>query len=122
MVNLNKQGDEYNIYSPTALNNFGKFGVPRPVTGSQPVVAGNPVVLHPGLSPVVTSFNADAPVEYKNGLRKPRGDLPAAISRSFSSAMTLAKIGLEQLVPLTVMNSPSTTISTLMPRLVMVRR
>ena len=84
-----------------------------------------PVVPHPGLFPVVMSFSAtdfDTAFPYKNGLRKPRGDLPAAISRSFSSAMTLAKIGLEQLVPLTVMNSPSTTISTLTPRFVMVRR
>ena len=43
---------------------------------------------------MVTSLSADAPVEYKNGFRNPRGDLPAVISRSFSSAMTLAKIGL----------------------------
>ena len=121
MIN-NKQEEEYNIYSPTALNNFGKFGVPRPVTGSQPATAGNPFVLHPGLSPVVTSFNADAPVEYKNGLRKPSGDLPAAINWSFNSAMTLAKIGLAQLVPSTVPNWPPTTISTSTPRFVIVRK
>ena len=51
------------VYKPTALNNFGKLGVPRPVTGSQPVAAGKPLVLQPGLLPVVTSFKAEAPVE-----------------------------------------------------------
>lgn len=89
--------------------------MPRPVTGSQPVVAGNPFVPHPGLSPVVTSLRADAPVEYKNGLRKPSVGLPAEINRSLSRAITLAKIGLEQLVPSTVPNVPLTTISTSTP-------
>ena len=80
-----------------------------------PVVAGKPLVLQPGLSPVVMSLRAEAPVEYKKGLRNPRGDLPAATSRSLIRAMTLAKIGLAQLVPATSSPSWSTTISTFSP-------
>lgn len=103
-------------HNPTAVNSFAKFGVPRPVTGSQPFTAGNPLVLHPGLLPVVTSVSAAAPVaEYKNGLRNPSGALPAAIRRSFRSEITDAKIGLEQLVPATVPVSPPLTISTFSP-------
>ena len=60
-------------------------------------------------------MSAEAPVEYRKGLRKPRGDFPAAINWSFSSAMTLAKIGLEQLVPATRKPSWSTPISTFSP-------
>lgn len=39
-------------------NNFGKFGVPRPVTGSHPFTALNPFVPHPGFVPFVMSLNA----------------------------------------------------------------
>lgn len=60
---------------------------------------------HPGLSPDVISFNADAPVEYKNGFRNPKGLFPAAISSSFNSAITLAKMGEAHEVPST--NTPS---------------
>ena len=111
-INRHKSQRKLNSpYKPTALSNFGKFGVPRPVTGSQPAEAGNPFVPQPGLSPVVTSLRADAPVEYRKGLRKPKGDFPAATRRSLRRAMTLAKTGLEQLVPSTVPDSPSTMIS-----------
>lgn len=44
-------------------------------------------------APVVISARALAPVEYKNGFKKPRGLFPAAISSSFSIAMTDAKMG-----------------------------
>ncbi len=53
---------------------------------SHPAVAGKPFVLHPGLLPVVISFSALAPVEYKNGFRKPSGRLPAAMSGDRSAA------------------------------------
>lgn len=49
------------IYKPTAVLSLAKLGVPRPVTGSQPAFAGNPLVLHPGLLPVVISLRAAAP-------------------------------------------------------------
>ena len=65
---------------------------------------------------MVTSFRAGtAAGEYSRGLRKPRGGFPAAISRSFSSDTTLAKIGLEQLVPATDPVWPPTTIWTFSP-------
>ena len=53
---------------------FPKFGVPTPVTASQPCVALNPGVPHPGLLPVVMSLNASgatAWMAYTSGLRKP---------------------------------------------------
>ena len=56
------------------------------------------------------SFSALAPVEYKNGFRKPSTGFPDAMRRSFSSETTLAKMGLEQLVPLMSCSSPSSTI------------
>lgn len=52
------------------------------------------------------SVKAEAAVEYNQGLRNPRGDLPAATSSSLRSAMVAAKIGLEQLVPSTVPVEP----------------
>ena len=53
-----------------------------PVTGSQPAEASNPLVLQPGLLPEVTSLKMDG-FWYRKGLRKPRGDLPAAMRASF---------------------------------------
>ena len=97
------------------MRSFAKLGVPRPVTGSQPAAAGKPLVLQPGFEPVVTSLSALAPVEYRKGLRKPSGLLPAAASWSLRSAMTDAKIGDEHDVPATVPNDPLTTISTFSP-------
>jgi hypothetical protein len=50
----------------------------------------------------VTSFSAARPAGlYRKGLRKPRGLFPAAMSSSFSSAMTEAKTGEDADVPLT---------------------
>ena len=46
-----------------AASNLGKLGVPRPVTGSQPIVALYPLVPHPGLSPIVMSLKAPANAE-----------------------------------------------------------
>ncbi len=69
-----------------------------------------------GYLPVVTSFRAgSAAGEYSNGLRKPSGGFPAAMSRSFSSDTMLAKIGVEQLVPATDPVFPATTIWTFSP-------
>lgn len=40
------------------FNNAAYIGVPRPVTGSQPLAAENPFVLQPALVPVVISWKA----------------------------------------------------------------
>ena len=42
----------------TSARSFVKSGVPKPVTGSQPVSAGKPSVPQPGFEPVVTSLSA----------------------------------------------------------------
>ena len=39
------------------------MGVPKPVTASQPSIAGNPVVLHPTDEPLVTSVKDALAVE-----------------------------------------------------------
>jgi hypothetical protein len=62
----------------------------------------------------VTSWNAPG-FAYQNGLRNPSGLLPVETSASLMSAMTRAEIGLEQLVPSIVPNSPSRTISRFSP-------
>jgi hypothetical protein len=85
------------------------------VTGSHPDMVAKPFVLQPVLWPLVMSFSADAPVEYRNGLRNPSGLLPAAIRRSLRREMTEAKMGEEQLVPATSSVLPPTTISTFWP-------
>jgi hypothetical protein len=46
------------VYTPAAALRAANLGVPRPVTGSQPDLAGNPLVLHPGFDPDVMSLNA----------------------------------------------------------------
>lgn len=61
------------------------------------------MVPQPGLLPVVISVKVDPAMEYKNGFRKPRGDFPAPTSWSFMREMILAKMGLEQLVPATIL-------------------
>lgn len=75
-------------------------------------------MLHPGLIPAnvvssegvnqreqipeVTSVNAALPAGlYKKGFRNPRTGRLAAIKRSLTRAIMLAKIGVEQLVPST---------------------
>ena len=68
-----------------------KSGVPKPVTGSQPLVAWNPCVPHPGLFPLTMSFRPLYPWAYNHGLRNPRDGSPAAIRASFKSETTPAK-------------------------------
>ena len=59
------------------------------------------------------SLSAAAPAaEYRNGLRNPSAGFPTDKSWSLSNEITLAKIGLAQLVPETSTISPSTTICT----------
>ncbi len=73
-------------------------------------------MLHPGLLPLVTSVNADAPFAlYKNGFKNPSGGLPCCASKSFSSAMMLATIGVDALVPATRPNCPWSAITTFSP-------
>ena len=40
-----------------ALSKFSKFTVPRPVMGSHPTAAGNPLVPHAGFVPLTISWN-----------------------------------------------------------------
>lgn len=87
----------------------------RRLTASHPVTAGKPFVLHPGLSPLVISVSALAAVLYSQGFKNPSVLFPAATSWSFKSAITLANVGLAQLVPSTVPALPSTTISKFTP-------
>jgi hypothetical protein len=46
------------------------------LTGSHPEPAAKPFVEQPGFEPDVMSFNPAAPLEYKNGFKKPKGGLP----------------------------------------------
>ena len=61
------------------------------MTGSQPTAASNPLVLHPGLLPLVMSFKL-AGLEYNNGFKNPRGGLPALLRASFKRETTEAKV------------------------------
>jgi hypothetical protein len=92
-----------------------KSGEPSPVTGSHPAVAGKPSVLQPGFEPWVMSVSARDAFAYSHGFRNPRGDLPAAMSRSLRSATTLAKIGVAQDVPSTGSFVPPLAIITFWP-------
>lgn len=62
-MSLYKMRNEYTalstFYSPAADFKAEKLGDPSPVTGSQPVPAEKPLVLHPGFVPLVMSFNAE---------------------------------------------------------------
>ena len=49
---------------------FLKFGVPSPVTGSQPLTALNPGVLHPGFPPVVIWKMSVESLEKRRGTRE----------------------------------------------------
>lgn len=80
-------------------------------TGSQPSIAENPLVPHPSPLPEVMSVRADAALEYSHGLRNPSTGFPAAMSWSLTSEMTLANVGLAQLVPDSDTVSPSNTTS-----------
>lgn len=71
--------------------------------------------VNPVFFPIVTSVKALDAVEYMNGLRKPRGGLPAATSRSLINAMMLANVGEDAEVPPTRPVSPPLTISKFHP-------
>lgn len=62
------------------------------LTGSHPFIAENPKVPHPGFEPDIMSLKPFAAVEYISGFRKPSGDLPLEIKRSFRREMTLAAV------------------------------
>ncbi|SRR6266851_6630367 len=70
----------------------------------------NPGVPHPGAFPAVMSLNASPPNRYINGLRNPRGGLPAAMRASFSRAMSPANVGADADVPLIGVGYPRTKI------------
>jgi hypothetical protein len=97
------------------------------LTGSHPFVAENPEVSQPGFEPDMTSLKPFAAVEYINGLRKPSGDLPLEIKKSFRREITLAAVcnaqgerdhaavvrkrtGAAALVPSTLITFPASTI------------
>lgn len=119
--------------TPAAAASASKLAVPRPVTckldvsethkvaqdkihtGSQPVSAGKPFVPQPGLSPAVMSVKVDAAIPYKNGFRNPSGLLPVPMSLSLMRDITLAKMGVEQLVPPVSHSSCFQKISTFSP-------
>ena len=86
---------------------FGKFGVPRPVTGSQPVTAEKPGVPQPGFLPLVMSLSKPG-LAYKVGLMKPMGPLPMANLPSLMRVRMLPTTGAEAEVPYTVEKAPST--------------
>lgn len=69
-----------------------KFGVPKPVTGSQPLTAVKPWVLHPGLFPPTISLRPLYPFEYNQGFRNPRGGRFAARRASLMREITEAKV------------------------------
>ena len=71
---------------------FGKFGVPKPVNGSQPSTAWNPLVLQPGLLPFLMSLRTSG-CAYSAGLMKPTGVLPAARRSSLMRFTIDAKMG-----------------------------
>ena len=59
----------------------------------------NPGVPQPPLFPIVMSFMPANPFEYKNGLRKPKGGMPAFKRTSLSNATNPVKAGEEAEVP-----------------------
>ena len=69
-----------------------KFGVPNPVTGSQPLMALKPSVPHPGLFPPTMSFRPLNPSAYNHGLRNPRDGSPAAMREPFRRDTTEARV------------------------------
>lgn len=83
-----------------------KTGDPRPVTGSHPALAENPLVLHPGFVPLVISVKALG-LAYRKGLMNPRGLFPAAMRSSLMSDTRLAEMGVAQEVPATLSADPA---------------
>ena len=92
----------------------GKFGVPRPVRGSQPVVAKKPEVPQPELLPTVISWKLPG-WAYSVGLTKPTVFLPALILSSLILVRIDAKTGVAAEVPPIKVSSPSRTMTTLSP-------
>lgn len=97
-----------------AFNNFGKFGVPSPLTGSHPAVAfqlaygmtglpfGGPLNLawpsHPVLPPSTMSLSAPG-FAYSNGFKNPSEGLPVRSLASLRSATMPPNAGAEHEVP-----------------------
>lgn len=84
--------------TPMVFAILANLGVPRPVTGSHPVLAGNPAVLQDGLLPSVMSFRIPG-FAYRKGFKNPIALFDFVRSRSFSRAMTEAKMGALAEVP-----------------------
>ena len=88
---------------------LARFGEPHPVTWSQPAPAGLPPAL-----PVVTSWKMSwytvllLPSEYRSGVTKPTGGLPAVMFAWFHTAVIPAHSGAARLVPPTVPWTPPT--------------
>jgi len=91
---------------------FPKFGEPRPVTGSHPLVALNPEVPQPELFPVVISLSTPDSLEHKRGFKNPKGDLPFESRAAFKSEMILANVGVAADVPATLPARRKHTITT----------
>jgi hypothetical protein len=91
--------DIYNFISwymtapQTKSTNFPKLGVPKPVAGSHPSTALNPVLKHPGLLPPVISVIPSFPVEYSHGFKNPKTGFPCERRWSLRRAMTAATVG-----------------------------
>ena len=80
------------------------------------MVAGKPLVPHPGLEPVVMSAKAARPASlYMSGFRKPSAALPAASRCALSSEMMPAVVGALQEVPSTWKVEPPLTMLKLVP-------
>ena len=98
------------FYDPVDANfNFGKSGVPSPVTGSHPTTAEKPdpfTWLHPELFPPMISVNAPKPLLYNQGFKNPNTGSLCAIRSLLSSATIAAKAGAEALVPETSSSLP----------------
>jgi hypothetical protein len=77
---------------------MGQFGVPNPVTGSQPVVALKPSVPHPGFAPSVISFSTRG-FAYNTESMNPTVLLALESSLSLISVMIEPKAGDEADVP-----------------------
>ena len=73
------------------------------------MTAGKPFVLHPGLSPLVMSWNALG-FAYRNGFRKPSDGRPAERRALLRRLMKPAKVGAAADVPPMRPDSPPTKI------------
>lgn len=71
----------------------------------------NPGVPQPPLLPDVISFRPAKPLEYKNGFKKPKGDLPAFNRTSLRRATNPANVGEDADVPpIKLVRPPTTTL------------